>query len=701
MNGVFTCQVTNTISQIQGSGLTSPLVGATVTTSGIVTAQRSNGFYLQMPSPGDGDPNTSDAVFVFTSSAPTSSAAIGNSVCVTGAVQEFVPDINYGTITEISGSPTVTQLSTGNALPAPVLLTASDFNPSGGIYQREKYESMRVSVNSVTVIAPSQGTVNEANATATSNGTFFGVLSGTARPFREPGVDAYDTLPAGSSPTIPVWDDNPEILRVNTTQLIGGVPVDVTTGATVSNLIGVLDYKFGQYTLLTDPGSSPTVTGNAVFTAIPAPLSSDLTVGSLNLQHFYDTTDDPGSDVALTPAAFANRLTKASLLIRNVIRTPDILALEEVENLATAQALAVQIDTDSPANPPHYQAFLQPGNDISDINNAFLVKSTVTVVSVTQYGKDTTYIDPTSGTSAILNDRPPLVLKATAKAAGSNQTLALTVIANHLRSLISVNDNTPAGTSTNGARVRAKREAGAEFLANLVQGFQAAGDKVIVVGDLNAYDVNDGYADVLGVIRGNPAPAGQDVVPAPAGLVNPILTDAVDLLSASQRYSDTFDGSAQVLDHFLFSQNLASSIRQVAYGRVNADFPESYRTDSTRPERTSDHDPVIGYLTLPAYAAPTDVTASVTVTGSGLTFNRATQLYSGTLVITNKTAQTIAGPITVQLTNLSSGVTVVNPSGLSTPNALAPNAAVTLPVQFSVSGPARIGYTPKVFSGAF
>ena len=622
-------------------------------------------------------------------------------MCVTGAVQEFVPDINYGTITEISGSPTYPashrQRSSCSLPPYRI-----GFQSLRRIYQREKYESMRVSVNSVTVIAPSQGTVNEANATATSNGTFFGVLSGTARPFREPGVDAYDTLPAGSSPTIPVWDDNPEILRVNTTQLTGGLPVDVTTGATVSNLIGVLDYKFGQYTLLTDPGSSPTVTGNAVFTAIPAPLSSDLTVGSLNLQHFYDTTDDPGSDVALTPAAFANRLTKASLLIRNVIRTPDILALEEVENLATAQALAAQIDTDSPANPPHYQAFLQPGNDISDINNAFLVKSTVTVVSVTQYGKDTTYIDPTSGTSAILNDRPPLVLKATAKAAGSNQTLALTVIANHLRSLISVNDNTPAGTSTNGARVRAKREAGAEFLANLVQGFQAAGDKVIVVGDLNAYDVNDGYADVLGVIRGNPAPAGQDVVPAPAGLVNPILTDAVDLLSASQRYSDTFDGERAGSRPLPLSPKTwrPRFARLLTAGSMPI-FPKATAPIPPAPERTSDHDPVIGYLTLPAYAAPTDVTASVTVTGSGLTFNRATQLYSGTLVITNKTAQTIAGPITVQLTNLSSGVTVVNPSGLSTPNALAPNAAVTLPVQFSVSGPARIGYTPKVFSGAF
>ena len=38
------------------------------------------------------------------------------------------------------------------------------------------------------------------------------------------------------------------------------------------------------------------------------------------MERFFDTVDDPGvSDVALTPAAFNNRLNKASLAIRNVM----------------------------------------------------------------------------------------------------------------------------------------------------------------------------------------------------------------------------------------------------------------------------------------------------------------------------------------------------------------------------------------------
>ena len=94
------------IHTIQGSGSTSPLVGQSVTTTGIVTALRSNGFFLQTPdATTDADPNTSEGIFVFTSSAPPAAAAIGNSVNVTGTVTEFIPasDPTSPPLTEITG----------------------------------------------------------------------------------------------------------------------------------------------------------------------------------------------------------------------------------------------------------------------------------------------------------------------------------------------------------------------------------------------------------------------------------------------------------------------------------------------------------------------------------------------------------------------------------------------------------------------
>src|SRR5256885_4532731 len=91
VNPTPTCNPTNTIAQIQGNLNTSSLTGTTVTTRGIVTGAKSNGFFIQMPAPGDGDSATSDGVFVFTSSGPPPVVVAGNDVCVSGKVQEFVP----------------------------------------------------------------------------------------------------------------------------------------------------------------------------------------------------------------------------------------------------------------------------------------------------------------------------------------------------------------------------------------------------------------------------------------------------------------------------------------------------------------------------------------------------------------------------------------------------------------------------------
>ena len=81
----------------------------------------------------------------------------------------------------------------------------------------------------------------------------------------------------------------------------------------------------------------------------------------------------------------------------------------------------------------------------------------------------------------------------------------ITVIVNHLRSLIGIDD------PSDGPRVRAKRRAQAEFLANLVQQRQLAdpAERIVVVGDFNAFGFGDGYVDVVGTVRGAPTPAAN------------------------------------------------------------------------------------------------------------------------------------------------------------------------------------------------
>ncbi|HEY6391565.1 MAG TPA: lamin tail domain-containing protein, partial [Bryobacteraceae bacterium] len=602
INAAPTCTPTHTIAQIQGNGNTSPLVGNSETTSGIVTGLKSNGFFIQMPSPGDGDPATSDGVFVFTSSAPPAAAALGNNICVTGNVQEFIPstDLNSPSQTELSSPTNIFALSTGNPLPAPVVLAAADTDPNGGIFQLEKYEGMRVQVSAMTVVAPTQGTVNEANATATSNGIFDGVITGVARPFREPGVQQPDPLPAGSPCCVTRWDANPELIGVNSLGLTGSAAIDVASGATLTNVTGPLEFFRRYYTINTDVASPPTVGNNAQsFTGVSLGTDAELTIASFNMQRFFDTTDDPGiSDVALTPTAFNNRLNKASLAIRNVLHYPDIIGVEEMENITTLQAVATKVNNDSvtAGDPnPNYQAYLVEGNDIGGIDVGMLVKTPrVNVIDVVQYGKTTTYIDPANNQPAILNDRPPLVLRATVTRTGSDSALPFTLIVNHLRSLSGIDD------PVDGNRVRVKREAQAEYLANLIQGFQNADANLnlISIGDYNAFQFSDGYADVVGVVKGTPVPANTVVVP-PMTITNPPLTDLIDTAPADQRYSYSFSGSAQEIDHMLVNVNMAPRLSRYAVARNNADFPETYRNDANRPERISDHDMPVAYFTLP------------------------------------------------------------------------------------------------------
>ncbi len=626
------------IHDIQGPGTTSPYTGAVAQTTGIVTGVKTNGFFIQT-NPGfeDADPNTSEGVFVFTSSAPPATAAVGNAVRVTGTVQEFIPsaDPNSPPATEIAGSPSVIVLSSGNPLPTPVTLTAADTDPAGSIEQLEKYEGMRVHVDSLTAVAPTQGTINEANATSVSNGVFYGVITGIARPFREPGVEVPDPLPPGSPCCVPDFDANPERLRVDSDGLIGGTSLEVSTGAVVTNLTGPLDYAFRTYTIL--PDTVPGVSGGLT-AAIPVsdPLPGRFRVASFNLERFFDTVDDPGiSDVALTATAFANRLNKASLAIRNVLKMPDILGVEELENLTTLQALATKINSDAVAagQPnPNYAAYLEEGNDIGGIDVGFLVKSTrVNVVDVTQYNKDETYIDPNTGDPALLNDRPSLILRATVQPPVGTP-YPITVIVNHLRSLSGVDD------PVDGNRVRTKRRAQAESLANLLLTRYPTdpSEHILLVGDFNAFQFNDGYVDTIGTIKGTPTSC-DEVVLCSGDLGYPDLVDLVNTVPLPERYSYSFDGNAQVLDHELATQNLLSRFEGLQFARNDADFAESFRNDPNRPERISDHDIPVASFRLPLLSALSPAKVWVGLKNSddvGVRFDlRAEVYYNGTTLV--------------------------------------------------------------------
>lgn len=621
------------IHDIQGPGAASPLVGSSIHTRGIVTGLKSNGFFMQEPDASvDANPLTSEGVFVFTSAAPPASAAIGNLVQVAATVVEFVPatDLFQPPLTELSFA-TVTQISVGNPLPAPIPLTTTFPDPAGGYDQLERLEGMRVSVASLTVNAATTGNVNEANATGSNNGVFQGVVTGVPRSMREAGIQPPDPAPAGSIPPIPRWDGNPELIRVDSDGLVGQPQLTVTLGQTVSGLVGPLDYGFRRYTILPELGSTPTAAGSTASVAVTAALPTEVTIASYNLQRFFDTVNDPGiSEPVLTTAAYANRLNKASLGIRNELHTPDIVGVVEVENLSTLQTLASTINSDAvaAAQPdPMYVAYLIEGNDVGGIDVGFLIKTApvvgvtprVTVNTVVQELAASLFVNPDSST-ALLNDRPPLRLDAVVNNA-TGQTYPVTVIVNHLRSLSGATDSVVGsnGWATDGERVRAKRQAQAVDLANLVQARQTTNpnEQIVLVGDFNAFEFNDGLGDSMNTITGTPTPDNQTAVSGDgADLVNPDLVNLFSTVAVDERYSFVFDGIAQSLDHALVNAAVmaATTAPRIEHARMNAGFPEIDRNDPATARRLSDHDPLVVYLQ-PNGFVPIDLSIDKVVNG--------------------------------------------------------------------------------------
>ena len=695
------------INTIQGSGTASPLTGTVVTTTGIVTALRSNGFFLQTPDAGiDANPATSEGILVFTSTAPPAAAAIGNSVQVTGTVFEFTSTGNPAvfTTTELT-APTVVQLSTGNALPAPIVVTNANLTPGGGITQLERFEGMLIAIPTLNVVAPTNGNVNEPSATSTTDGVFYGVIPGNATPFREAGIETYLTVPvcaAGAGCAIPIFDTNPERIRVESTAIAGQTAIDIATGAVLANVLGVLDHNGSAYTLYTT--TAPAIGGTQITTSpVPTAPAGALSVVAMNVERLFDAVNDPGtSDPVLTAAAYVSRLGKISLAIRNTLRTPDVIALEEVENLSTAQDLATRINNDAVAASqpnPGYTAFLVEGNDIGGIDVGFLVRSTqVSVVSVTQLEAATTYISPCTGVAETLNDRPPLRLRGTANKGG--QFLDFTVFVNHLRSLIGIGDTTPCALSTDGNRVRVKRAAQANNLAQLIQDELTANSaaRILAVGDFNAFEVNDGYVDTINTLLGTPPPATQ-VATATNDPSYANMTNLLSLLQATQRYSFVFDGNHQTLDHALLNPAAIQQLVGGGYARLNADFPETFRGNFTRPERYSDHDPVFAYLT-----TASNITAQTFLTRSGIVYNRTALTATSRVTIRNNTANTMTGPLSLVITGLPDGVTLTNAAtgagaiyNLTAP--LAPGQSVIVNLNFSLNAIKAINYTATVFSG--
>jgi len=101
--------------------------------------------------------------------------------------------------------------------------------------------------------------------------------------------------------------------------------------------------------------------------------------------------------------------------------------------------------------------------------------------------------------------------------------------------------------------------------------------------------------------------------------------------------------------------------------------------------------------------------STISASQSGIIFNRFAGTYTGTVTLTNSASSAIAGPLEFYLSGLTTGVTLINASGVTldgTPyvavnETLTPGASITVTLHFRKTSPTLyIDYAPEFYTGS-
>ncbi|MFF2777977.1 endonuclease/exonuclease/phosphatase family protein [Streptomyces sp. NPDC058052] len=568
------------IHDVQGTTRVSPLAGKQVTgVTGVVTGVRgygsSRGFWMQDPQ-GDGNPATSEGLFVFTSSNPT--VAVGDAVSVDGTVTEYVPGgLNSGnqSLTQLS-RPKVTVVSKGNALPAPVTIApwsvpdayAPAGDPANGgsvngltldpdTYALDYYESLEgtnVRVSSSRVVGATDP---------------YSELWVTVKPWENRnrrGGTVYGSYESQNTGRLQIQSLIPLAQQPFPKANVG----DWLTGSTE----GPLDFnQFGGYTLtartlgtVEDGGLEREVTEKQH--------KNELAVATYNVENL-DPTDPQEKFDALAKAVVEN------------LAAPDVLALEEIQDdngakndgtVSAAQTVKKFTDAIVAAGGPAYEwRSIDPENNKDggepggNIRQVFLFNPE-RVSFVDRAGGDATTATGVTGSKgrAALTLSPGRIDPANAAWEASRKPLAgefvfrgrtVFVIANHFGSKGGdesiVSHHQPPNRSS-----EVKRHLQAQAVNAFVKEITALDKQadVLVVGDINDFEFSD---TTEALTDGD------------------VLYPAVKSLPRSERYSYVYQGNSQVLDQILTSPG----VHHFEYDSVhiNAEFAD----------QDSDHDPQV------------------------------------------------------------------------------------------------------------
>ncbi len=569
------------IHQIQGAGHFSAWDDQAVgPVPGVVTAVRSNGFYLQEPDP-DGAVATAEGVFVYWPD--VAGLQPGDLVLVDATVNEFYPggrERGGLSVTELV-SPTVQRLASGHPLPQPVLLgqggrplpnqvidddasgdveTTGSFDPeTDGIDFFESLEGMLVQVNRARVVGP----------------TRFGEFQVVADNGEEATV-----LSSRGSLVIREGDFNPERLFIDDA-LVSSEP-DVNVGdAFTQPITGVVDYGFGNFKIFNTTPLPPVVPGSLLSeTTSLTGTENRLTVATFNLEN-------------LAPEDGPEKFQGLAQQIVHNLGAPDILAVQEVQDnngsvnddlVDASTTYSMLLTAIQEAGGPVYDYREIPPEDGKDggqpggnIRVALLFRpGRVTFVDRGSAGPTDAITVTQTLTGPVLSASPGRIDPTNSAFSRSRKPLAGEFLFQGQRLfVIVVHFNSKGGDDPLFGRVQPpefssenKRREQARVVHDFVAAILALDPQanVVVLGDMNEHY----FASPVQELQGG------------------ILTNLIERLPVEERYTFLYQGNAQVLDNLLVSASLAS-LRQPEADivHVNAEF------HGKTAHRWTDHDPVL------------------------------------------------------------------------------------------------------------
>jgi predicted extracellular nuclease len=563
------------IHDIQGSGLTSPLVNTPVEIEGVVVGDYQantsfNGFHVQEEDVDvDADPSTSEGIFVFEGGSDVA-VAPGDVVRISGQVVEF------SNLTEITNVTRVLVCDSGAGVtPAGVAL------PFATTTFAERYESMLVDFGSQELTVTETFTLGRfGEVVLSSGGRLFNPTSVV-----EPGAPAVAQQAANDRNRI-VLDDGDNRQNIDPTLYPqGGLSASNTlrVGDTLAGGSYVLEQRFGVYRL--QPVAAVSFDHDNPRPASPPDVDGDLHVAAFNVLNYFngDGTGGgfPTARGAETLFEFNRQRDKIIAAINGL--DADIVGLMELENDNEATEFAAIEDLIQGLNDvagAGTWSFIPTGVIGTDAIRVGIIYKPAAVTPIGDEAILTSAVDPRFIDTL---NRPSIA--QTFEAAGGGGRL--TVVVNHLKSKGSACTGDP-DTGDGQGNCNLTRTAAAEALVDwIATDPTGSGDRdVLVIGDMNAYAREDPI----------------DVFVRPDSGYTNLIEDFL----GEDAYSFVFQGQSGYLDHALASPSLAAQVTGAAEWHINADEPVvlDYNTNFKSANhintlyapdqfRASDHDPLV------------------------------------------------------------------------------------------------------------